>query len=206
MVAYRSYANPYANPSTSSGSTTAGTIAWSGISTAATSTGTLISTAASTIQDFDSAIRYLQRTEIFDGEEVKIKLPDGAFLQVEKNGSYRIEDKNAKITYRAHRTRDFNPFLNASDKLEQFIKYCGDHGVRQDEMLNMPVKHFIAWLIVEAARQDDIEPPVTEIPLLPPPKKLCRCGSCGRFLSNKKKSANVFFCATECFERKLASI
>ena len=27
---------------------------------------------------------------------------------------------------------------NASDKLEEFIRFCGEHGVRQGEMLGLP--------------------------------------------------------------------
>jgi hypothetical protein len=103
------------------------------------------------------------QTAIFDdftvdlGTQLTVRLPDGARLSVESDGSYSIDDSDAKVTYRAA-SRDFNSFINASDKLEKFIEFCGSLNVKQDEMLNIPVKHFIAWLVVEAARADGETP------------------------------------------------
>jgi hypothetical protein len=97
--------------------------------------------------------------EIQDGRPITMRLPDGTMIDVRADGSYTIDDSDAKVVYRASRVRDFNGYLNASDKLEDFILYCGEQGVRQDEMLSIPVKHFVAWLVVEAALADGEEPP-----------------------------------------------
>lgn len=139
-----------------------------------------------------------------DGVERTINLPDGTVISVTKDGSFTISDKEAKVIYRANRVRDFNTFLNASDKLEAFIKFCGTLGVRQDEMLNIPVKHFIAWLIVESARADN--EPEPDILLLADLRKQAKphCASCGRFISPRLKARKIEFCAAACFDRGLA--
>ena len=63
-----------------------------------------------------------------------IKLPDGSHLILDDLGNYRVEDKDAKVQYRANRMRDFSPHLNASDLLAQFVRYVGSLGVRQAEV------------------------------------------------------------------------
>ena len=88
------------------------------------------------------------------GPERTISFPDGTVIDVKSDGSFQINDADAKVTYRANRVRDFNPYINASDKLEAFIKFCGEIGVSQGQVLDIPIKHFIGWLIVEAARAD----------------------------------------------------
>lgn len=140
--------------------------------------------------------------EIKDGHGLTIKMPDGGALIVEKNGSYRIDDADSKVIYRANRVRDFNPFLNASDKLEDFIRFCGSVGVTQDEMLQIPIQHFIAWLVIEAAKADGEPEPA--MPLLPDLTAKPRCRSCGRFTSRKLKQARLDFCRPRCFESALA--
>jgi len=135
--------------------------------------------------------------DIHLGEELIAGLPDGAKFIVEKNGSYRIEDKNAKVTYRANRFREFNRFLNASDRIEEFIKYCGSFDVSQNEMLDLPLKLFIMWLILEAASADEIPPEVSDVERLQLEFKkrlLPRC-KCGRFISRKKVASGFTFCS-----------
>ena len=100
----------------------------------------------------------LSDVTIRDGQSAKVNLPDGSIIDVKADGSFTIEDSDAKVTYRANRVRDFNSYVNASDKLESFIRFCGDVGVKQSEMLSIPIKHFIAWLIVESALADGEEP------------------------------------------------
>src|SRR5574341_266260 len=72
--------------------------------------------------------------------ERTIELPDGSKLILDNNGNYRIEDKDAKVTYKAHRLREFSPHLNASDLLAQFVHYVGSLGVRQGEVLGLPIE------------------------------------------------------------------
>ena len=100
------------------------------------------------------------------GYDFKLHLPDGSILELEKDGSYKLNDANAKIKYKACPLREFNPFVDASDKLEAFIKYCGTLGVNKKEMLHLPINLFIAWLIVEAAKMDKEPEPELEIKLL----------------------------------------
>lgn len=134
------------------------------------------------------------------GTEITIGLPDGGKLEVKADGSYAVIDKDAKITYKAHRVREFNPFLNASDKLEEFIRFCGTVGVRQSEVLRLPMELFVSWLIIEAARAD--KEPEPELPLIPKLKSRARpqCTGCGRFLSRAKQEKRLEFCAPACFE------
>lgn len=75
---------------------------------------------------------------------------------------------------------EFNKYINASDLLEEFIRYCGEQGVRQREMLELPVDLFIKWLIIRACEADKEEPNVTLE--LPAPKRQCRCLGCGKFM------------------------
>lgn len=144
-----------------------------------------------------------KEAEILDGLETRIKLADGAYLDVKGDGSYQLVDKDAKVTYRANRTRDFNSFLNASDKLESFIAFCGQHGVKQNEMLELPINLFIAWLVIESAKAD--QEPVPDIPLLPDlRKKLNRqCTVCKKFLSKKAKQAKLVVCSSVCFDKQM---
>lgn len=136
-----------------------------------------------------------------DGDERTIKLPDGSRIELRKDGSFELFDADAKVTYRANRVRNYNTFLNASDKLEAFIRFCGTVGVRQDEVLRLPIELFIAWLVIEAARQDGEAEP--DLPLVPDLKKIVkpRCNGCGRFLALQKRQRKIDFCAPRCFER-----
>lgn len=74
----------------------------------------------------------------------------------------------------------FNRYVNASDLLEEFIRFLGDEGVRQGEVMSLPVELFIKWLIIKACEHDGEEPNVTLV--LPAPKQQPRCLGCQRFL------------------------
>lgn len=149
-------------------------------------------------------LRLMGECEIEDGAPCKIKLPDGGMLEVDADGSYRLNDNNAKVTYRANRHRDFNPFVNASDKLEAFIQYCGGQGVRQGEMLDLPIKLFIGWLILQAAVADGENPEPDNLLEDLRDRTKPRC-ACGRFLSRKMIERKIHFCRPVCLERELAA-
>jgi len=123
-----------------------------------------------------------------------------AKLYTNDNNSIKIKDINAKVIYRANRVRNFNPFINASDKLEEFIRFCGQHGVRKEEMLQLPINLFIGWLILEAAKAD--QEPEPSIPLLPNLRKHTkpRC-KCGRFISLDFVKKQIAFCSPLCFNK-----
>jgi len=107
---------------------------------------------SSTTYGGDDWIFYTQQRELTDGD---YKLPDGAVLKIAADGSYRIEDATAKITYRANRVREFNRFINASDLLEKFIDDAALlPGIVQSNILQIPLNAFIHWLVLKAAQQD----------------------------------------------------
>lgn len=130
-----------------------------------------------------------------------VNLPDGSKLLIDDAGNYRIEDNDAKVTYRANRVREFSPHLNASDMLAQFVKYVGSLGVQQAEVLGLPIELFINWLIIEAAERDhDAVPPDVvpvfehrEVQLILRPK----CLSCGRFIPRLHRQHRFPFCGVE---------
>lgn len=77
--------------------------------------------------------------------------------------------------------RGFNRYVNGSDLLEEFIKYLGEQGVRQSEVMSLPIDLFIRWLVIRACEADEVEPNITlELPALPPQP---RCLGCQRYLS-----------------------
>jgi hypothetical protein len=133
------------------------------------------------------------------GRRMTVTLPDGTMIEMEPSGNFKIIDAKAKITYKSNNVRDFNSYINASDKLEDFIKFCGEVGVRQGEMLEIPIKHFIGWLIVKAAEADGEELPA--LPDLCP--KLPRCMTCGRFMAQRRAERKVFYCRPTCLEKEL---
>lgn len=130
-----------------------------------------------------------------------IDLPDGAKLIVDDLGNYRIEDKDAKVTYKANRIREFSPHLNASDMVAKFIEYCGALGVRRGELMDLPINLFIQWLIVEAAARDDDALPDDVVPLDKSPRLIAlvkpKCLACGRFIPRINMASRFPFCSPE---------
>jgi hypothetical protein len=130
----------------------------------------------------------------------KVVAKDGTVISLDDKGNVQVDDSNAKVLYKANTIRDFNKFLNASDLLEQFIRFVGTFGVKQSEVLNIPIETFINWLIIEAAKMDGEEPP--ELPLIETvnkPKQYNRCLCCGKFISNKMATISKF-CKPEHFQ------
>jgi hypothetical protein len=101
--------------------------------------------------------------------------------------------KDEDITYKPP-PREFNPFLNASDQLEAFIKFVGTLGVRQSEVLSLPIDLFIKWLILEAAKRDDEPAPEDVVVIVEQP----RCLGCQRWMKKCSESRRVPFCAPAC--------
>lgn len=110
------------------------------------------------------------------------------------------------IMYPPNPMRDFNPFLKASDKLEDFIRFCGRQGVRREEMLRLPVGLFVSWLIVESAKADGEPEPA--VPLLPDLRRHTRprCLGCGRFLPRELTRQQIGHCTPICFNRHYARV
>lgn len=209
--------NVITSPNSTSTPTTASIVATSGSTLAVynstTGTGTIIQNVANglySVQDEDDyfnsplvrdCLKLMGECSVADGESARITMPDGSIVDVKSDGSYTIHDKDAKLVYRANRIRNFNPFINVSDRLEEFIDFCGKHGVRKDEMLQLPINLFIGWLVVQAAKAD--KEPEPDIKLIPDLRKKVspHCPSCGKFVSPKRVLKQVMFCAPVCFEK-----
>jgi len=139
------------------------------------------------------------------GSQMTIELPDGTILEVDEKGNYKINDKDAKVVYQAKRCRGFNKYLNASDLLEEFIRFLGTIGGTQEKVLDVPIELFINWIIVRSAEEDEEEIPEGVQPLdkyfLPPNKRWnFRCRLCGRFISKMKQSRDILFCNPSHFD------
>lgn len=93
----------------------------------------------------------------------------------------------------------FNKYVNASDLMEEFIKFLGAEGVRQGEVMGLPVELFIKWLIIRACEQDGEVPNVTLA--LPAPAHQPRCLGCQRYL---KAGAPVPIHNQQCADRYFA--
>lgn len=132
----------------------------------------------------------------------KIKTKDGTVVSLDDKGNLNIDDSNSQVIYRGNTIRDFNKYLNASDLLEQFIRFVGTFGVRQSEVLNIPIETFINWLIIEAAKMDGEQPP--DLPLLEK-KEYKRCLCCGKFISNKMTKLSKF-CSPKHFEKYMENV
>lgn len=133
--------------------------------------------------------------------KTKITLPNGTVVSIEPDESITINDSDAKILYKTKSVREFNPYLNASDLLEEFISYCAKQKISKKDFSELPISLFILWLIVRAAEAD--EDPVDEVlPLLTTAVKKRkvhshRCKCCGKFLTKKYEQHQISFCNTD---------
>jgi hypothetical protein len=168
--------------------------------TSGTSSTSVISTACPTGTGFHlvPVDRYqappLQK-ELQKGQTVK--LPDGSTLAIDFNGNYKIADDEAQVIYKACRIREFNRFVNASDLLENFIRDLGRAGLKQGEVLGVPVEMFINWLVYKAAEADG-DPIPEGVPRLEDQRRSRqhpRCRQCGRYIKKKLVEAGVVFCS-----------
>lgn len=124
------------------------------------------------------------------------KLPDGAFIDIDSDGNYQIRDKDAKVTYKANRIRDFSPHLNASDMLADFVRYVGSMGLRQSEVMGLPLELFIRWLVIQAAERDGDPIEVQAVEGAPEIQQIKspKCLKCGRFIPRRHFENRFPFC------------
>jgi hypothetical protein len=137
--------------------------------------------------------RGVGRFELALGTARDVGLPDGCVLKLAADGNWVLEDKDARVVHRGSNFRAFNPYLNASDLLEAFVRDAGAAGVRQGEVLGLPVLAFVRWLVRQAAEADGVPAPAEAEPLAlpaPPP----RCGWCGRFVARAAAAASLPWC------------
>jgi len=161
------------------------------------------------VDNADDIVASMMRTYGVDTKNKKLELKrgwnitsaDGSVITVDDTGGFTIDDSNAKVIYRHTTIRDFNKYMCASDILEQFIEFVGGFGVKQSELLSIPIETFINWLIIEASKLDGEEPP--DLPLienLNKPKQYNRCLCCGKFISNRMAAMSKF-CSPAHFEQ-----
>lgn len=128
-------------------------------------------------------------------------LPDGTVLTLKPDDSVSIDDSNAKILYRSSPVRNFNKYLNASDLLEEFVKYCAQEKITKNDFQNLPISLFIYWLIVEATKadRDDLDDvaPMLESAVKNHKSHTHKCKQCGKFLSKKYESNGINFCSSQ---------
>jgi len=149
----------------------------------------------------DGSVEHNSHT-IKQGQEVSFDLPNGAKLEVKRDGSIEVIDANAKVVYKACSTREFNRFINASDLLQEFIIFLGTLGVKQGQVLNIPIELFINWLVFKAAEQDHESPPSNLTPPESHPRLLAvkeranspKCLCCGRFIRKDVADKGFNFC------------
>jgi hypothetical protein len=169
-------------------------------------TGTSTATTTSFYDPYSTQVieRPVIQNKLFKGQ--KVELPDGSKLEIDTKGNFKLIDADAKIQYLGNRIREFNKYINASDLIEQFIKELGLAGVKQGEILNVPIELFINWLIHKAAEQDGEQVPVTipKLPQLAFKHNHPRCKHCGRFLRKLLHSKGLQFCNGEHYQKHLS--
>lgn len=148
------------------------------------------------IGGFSTVGDYLQYKAKAD-QPFRIHLKDGGVFQLNADASYEIIDKDQKVTYKANNIREFNKYLNASDLIEEFIRFLGKHKkVRQSDILSVPIETFINFLIYQSAIADGLEPEqqtylrASRLPRLAAP----RCGYCQRFVRRDLAMRGLGFC------------
>jgi len=140
----------------------------------------------------------------------KLKMKDGSIIHVDKKGNFRIDDKNAKVIYKGNNIREFNRYINASDIIEEFIRFLGqEFHVKQEQILQVPLELFINFLILRASEEDG-DNCDNEIKALTIGAKknryYNRCKWCGKFIPKKLIEAGIQFCNPEHYQFKLRQI
>lgn len=111
----------------------------------------------------------------------------------------------AQLKYRRPSPLEFNKYINASDLMEEFIEFLGENKVKQQEAWNIPIEHFIKWLIIRACEEDKEEANVTLE--LPSPKKQPRCMGCQKFMPKLIEAPfHTEICAGFYFSRQKAVV
>ena len=146
----------------------------------------------------------LNKSKYLLGDEVELDLPNGAKFTLSKDGSYKVVDEG-KVKYKGAPYREFNRYINASDLLEEFIRFMGaSFDVKQSEILNIPLEMFITWLVIRSCQVDGDEipkgTPRLEDHSFVKSAHLYRCRNCGRFLSSLSKQKHIEFCNSRCFD------
>jgi len=151
----------------------------------------------------DTSVQWVDPSKILVGKEAReVALPDGTKILLDEHGNFSVVDKDAKVTYRANRSRAFNPFVNAGDLLADFIKYLKQKVPRigSKDVAELPLNLFVQWLVMEAAERDGdpVPPDVVPVPkdrlLISRLAPQCRLPTCRRFISKASAEVGFFYC------------
>ena len=140
------------------------------------------------------------------GNSAIINMPDGTIIDIDARGNFDINDKDSKVIYKANHIREFNRYVNASDLLEEFIRFLGkEFDIRQNQIMDVPINVFIDWLIIQAAIKDGDnygdEMKMLTVEATKEKNWYCRCKCCGRFIQKKMFKAGLLFCNSICFDK-----
>jgi hypothetical protein len=147
-----------------------------------------------------------RRFEAKRGSEYRIDLGNGEYLEVDADGKVTHHAQSTRI-YEPCRRYEFNPFVNASDIMEEFVEFVAALGVRRQAFLELPLGLFVKYLILRSAEKDgdDLE----ELGVSPeslradkalvastkPLKWSGRCLRCGRYVKRERVSLGFAFCS-----------
>ena len=184
------------------GMTTGSTTVYTGIgnttSTSSYISGPFSGVVGSYFAAGDLTVGSIQNMKLVEGA---YELGDGSKLIVDDVGNFKIEDKDAKVTYKSNNMREFNKFINSSDLLADFIHDMGKLGADAEQVLNTPVQYFIRWLIFKAAEADGEETDedlslITSdaVKCVEQPKTVFKCKHCGKFISSVRFTNGIMFC------------
>jgi hypothetical protein len=153
-----------------------------------------------------SAIRQCDALKLASDHAITFELPDGSKLELDDQGNFKLNDNDAKVVYKANRVREFNRFVNASDCLEDFVRYAGTLNISQAEFMKLPIEMFLKFLVLEAAKADGEDADQWAVELnthahryaLPAPQP--RCKQCKRFIKKVAFDAGINFCSPQHME------
>ena len=133
------------------------------------------------------------------GSNTTFVLPDGTEIKYHYDDRIEIDDSKGKRLYQSAPTRGFNKYLNASDLLEDFVRYCASERLSRKDFAELPLSLFIYWLIAKAAEADgdstDDIVPLLETSVKQQRYQPHRCQCCGKSLSKRFLENHVHFCS-----------
>ena len=105
------------------------------------------------------AVRRAGKIKVLPGKRLCIELPKTKeCINIDENG--KVED--GRMIHKVSKIREFNRYINASDLVEEFIRFIGKLGAKQSEVLSTPLELFINFLVLKAAEEDN--DPLPEAP------------------------------------------
>lgn len=133
-----------------------------------------------------------------DDDKIVIRLSPDYYIEIQE-GKVKLYGES-QLKYKNIPTKEFNKYINTSDILEDFMGLIKSLKISKEEMLNLPLKLFIQFLIIKAIEEDGEEVPNDIIPIekhpaLPSPIYNKRCRYCGRFISKVKVEQGINFCS-----------